>query len=382
MSSALSCPYPLEKLCVPENLDGSSADNRADTGNRQIKANNDLQALQVWLDEFRDSPQTQRHYRKEAERLLLWALLERGKPLSGLLREDCILYEAFLADPQPRQRWCGSRAPRFSPQWRPFLGPLGPTSRRTAMVVVNALFSYLVEAGYLAANPLALMRRRTHQTLSHDGALERYFDQNQWQILLATVDDLPQDTERQQQHYERTRFLVALLYLMSPRVNEVASHTMSSFINTRGRWWWKITGKGNRTGRVPVNTDMLKALQRYRLFLGLPALPSAGETTPLIMSLKGTTSISDNMVYRIIKELLNRAAAKLEATDSYSADTLRKASTHWFRHTSISHQADAGIELQYLRRNARHVKLETTGLYLHAEEEAWHSAMERHRLQE
>jgi site-specific recombinase XerD len=267
-------------------------------------------------------------------------------------------------------------------QWRPFLGPLSANSRRTAMLVVNALFSYLVEAGYLAGNPLALMRRRNHQNLTPNGTIERYFDQDQWRVLLETVDDLPQNTERHRQHYERTRFLVALLYLMGPRVNEVASHAMGSFMNTRGRWWWEVTGKGNRTGRVPVNTDMIRALQRYRLFWGLTALPNPGETTPLIMSLKGTASISDNMVYRIIKELVNKAAAKLETIDPHSAATLRKASTHWFRHTSISHQADAGIGLGFLQRNARHAKLETTGLYLHAEEEDWHNAMESHRLRD
>ncbi|MEI2769769.1 MAG: hypothetical protein V9G98_03200 [Candidatus Competibacter sp.] len=44
---------------------------------------------------FTIRPQTLRNYRKEAERLLLWALLERGKPLSSLTREDCLQYEAF-----------------------------------------------------------------------------------------------------------------------------------------------------------------------------------------------------------------------------------------------------------------------------------------------
>ena len=381
MSTVLYFPRPLERLRVPEELDGRDGNNRAVRGGQcQIQATNDLQALQVWLAEFRDSPQTHRHYRKEAERLLLWALLERGKPLSGLSREDCILYEVFLSDPQPQPRWCGPKAPRFSPQWRPFRGPLSPNSRRTAMLVVNALFSYLVEAGYLAGNPLALMRRRNQQSVTPKESVERYFDHDQWRVLLETVDELPQDSERQRQHYERTRFLVALLYLMGPRVHEVASHTMGSFMNLRGRWWWKVTGKGSRTAKVPVNTDMLKALKRYRLFLGLPALPNPDETTPLVMSLTGNTSISDNMVYRIIKELVNKAAAKLESTDLHRANLLRKASTHWFRHTSITHQADAGIDLGFLQRNARHAKLETTGLYLHAEEELWHNAMERHRL--
>ncbi|HQC72886.1 MAG TPA: integrase, partial [Candidatus Competibacteraceae bacterium] len=104
-------PLPLERLQLlqlPAALDGHAGGNRAGPDVVcQLAAGNDLEAIQVWLAEFHDSPQTLRAYRKEAERLLLWALLERGKPLSSLTREDCLLYEAFLADPQPHARWCG-----------------------------------------------------------------------------------------------------------------------------------------------------------------------------------------------------------------------------------------------------------------------------------
>ncbi|MDQ2696765.1 MAG: integrase, partial [Pseudomonadota bacterium] len=280
-------PQPLEAFLVPAELDGRHGHNRASAGAaRQLAADNDLQAIQVWLAEFRGSPRTQRHYRKEAERLLLWALLERGKALSSLTREDCLAYEDFLADPQPRPRWCGPKAPRFSPRWRPFRGPLSPSSRRTALLIVNSLFGYLVKAGYLAGNPLALRRRRDAN--SRQPQVERYLEQDQWQALLATVEEMPKDTPRQRRHYERTRFLVALLYLLAPRVSEVASHTMGSFVEVRGRWWWQVTGKGNREGRVPVNSDMLRALEDYRRSLGLPALPEPGETTPLVLSLNGT----------------------------------------------------------------------------------------------
>jgi site-specific recombinase XerD len=98
------------------------------------------------------------------------------------------------------------------------------------------------------------------------------------------------------------------------------------------------------------------------------------------MNLKGSAGISDNMIYRIIKDLINQSADRLAARDPHQADKLRRASTHWFRHTSITHQADAGIDLNFLRRNARHAKLDTTSLYLHAEEGEWHDSMERHRL--
>lgn len=375
-------PLPLERLLVPEALDGRDGHNRAGPEVVcQLAADNDMAAIQVWLAEFHDSPQTLRNYRKEAERLLLWALLERGKPLSSLSREDCLLYETFLTDPQPRERWCGQKAPRFSPRWRPFLGPLNPASRKIALLIINSLFSYLVKAGYLAGNPLALVRRRG-RGLQPMRQVERFLEHDQWQALLAAVEALPHDSERDRQHQARAKYLVALLYLLGPRVSEVAGHTMSSFVQIRGRWWWHVIGKGRKEAQVPVNQDMLQALRDYRRFYGLSPLPAPDETTPLVLNLKGTGGIGDNMIYRIVKDLVAKAATRMAVDDPYQADKLRRASTHWFRHTSITHQADAGIDIQFLQRNARHARIDTTGLYLHAEEGEWHDAMERHRLKE
>jgi site-specific recombinase XerD len=212
--------------------------------------------------------------------------------------------------------------------------------------------------------------------------VERFLEHDQWQALLAAVEELPRESERDQQHYARARYLVALLYLLGPRVSEVAEHTMGSFVRVRGRWWWQVIGKGRKEARVPVNQDMLDALSHYRRFYGLPILPAPEESTPLVMNLKGTAGIGDNMIYRIVKDLVAKAADRLAMTDSYQADKLRRASTHWFRHTSITHQADAGIDIQFLQRNARHARIDTTGLYLHAEEKDWHESMERHRLKE
>src|SRR5512143_1104820 len=75
-------PVPLERLVVPAGLDGRAGTNRAPpSATHHLGAEHDLAAVHAWLAEFRDSPHTARAYRKEAERLLLWALVEGGKPL-------------------------------------------------------------------------------------------------------------------------------------------------------------------------------------------------------------------------------------------------------------------------------------------------------------
>ena len=101
-----------------------------------------------WLAEAtEDRAATRLAYRKEAERLLLWAAVVQAKPLSRLDEADCLAYLAFLSDPQPVARWCGPRAPRDSKAWRPFTGPLGATSRAHAVRVLGALSGWLARQG-------------------------------------------------------------------------------------------------------------------------------------------------------------------------------------------------------------------------------------------
>lgn len=372
-------PIPLELLKTPELLNGSEGTNRAPNFiTQQISATNDLQAIQSWLAEFENSPQTLRSYRKEAERLLLWSLIEKQKPFSSLTRDDLRDYQQFLSNPEPRSRWCGSRKPRQDLNWRPFQAPLSGQSVAQAITVINALFSYLVEAGYLSGNPLGLMRRKAHYALDKTKVTERFLEQVLWQAVIDYIENLPKTTAREQKEYERIRFLFHFLYLLAPRVSEVASASMGNIKQIRGKWWWQITGKGQKIQLIPMNNEVLDALIRYRQFYNFSPLPELEEEYPLFMNLNGTKSVTSNMIYRLVKKIFLDCAKKFELDRPDFAIKFKKASTHWLRHTSITHQADAGIELRYIKRSARHESVETTMLYQHAEEDQWHDAMSQH----
>lgn len=371
---------PFESIEAPIAFDGSQGSNRCDIKHCQISANTDWQAIQCWLNEFYDSPQTLRNYRKEAERLLLWSINQRQKALSDLSREDFQQYQEFLANPQPSNIWCGPRAERTSLKWRPFKGPLSENSQRQALIIINALFSYLVDAGYLAGNPLSLIRRRNRKLQPQANkaiSQQRYLDQKTWQLLKDHLANQPQETPKQKNHYQRNRFLFHLLYLMAPRVSEVSNHSMNSFRLYRGQWWWFVLGKGEKQGKVPVSDEMLAALMQYREHLDLSPLPEEDDTTPLLRSISGGKGISANMVYRQVKTVVKEAADNIQIENPIQASILSKASTHWFRHTSVTHGDDAGIELKYLTRSARHEKIETTAIYQHAEDDKWHKAWQK-----
>jgi hypothetical protein len=97
---------PWESLRLPHEVDGSSGAFRAPRHTCTLDANNDYAAVQAWLS-LHESPATQRAYRKEAERLILWAIVDRDRALSSLTTEDAISYKSFLRRPTPLPRASG-----------------------------------------------------------------------------------------------------------------------------------------------------------------------------------------------------------------------------------------------------------------------------------
>lgn len=149
-TSFASSLAPIETVVISPDFDGRNGINRA-TGDRpQISAQNDIDAIKAWLARFADTKTTFDNYRKEAERLLLWSTVQLQKPISSLTHEDLLAYQHFLVDPQPATRWVmrdGQKFGRTHPEWRPFAGPLSPSSQRQAFIILNTLFSWLVNAG-------------------------------------------------------------------------------------------------------------------------------------------------------------------------------------------------------------------------------------------
>jgi site-specific recombinase XerD len=375
---------PLEQLCLPPELDGSLGTNRALGAASQIAAQNDVDAIKAWLARFVATKATFDTYRKESERLLLWSTTELRKPLSSLTHEDLLIYRRFLADPQPVQRWVmtGRKVARADPHWRPFAGPLSPASERQAFVILNTLFAWLVNAGYLAGNPLSLSRQRARQAKPR---VTRFLEDDLWQAVKTSIDAMPRDTAREQEHYARARWLITLLYLMGLRISEVVSNPMGGFFRRRDRdgqdrWWLAITGKGDKERLLPATTELMAELTRYRRHYDLAVLPYSGETTPLLLPIGGAhRTLTRGAVHLIIKQVFDNAIDHLQSTgDAHERATerLRQASAHWLRHTAGSHMMDGQVDLRYVRDNLGHVSISTTSQYLHADDDDRHRATE------
>ncbi|BBF85384.1 integrase [Aquitalea magnusonii] len=343
-----------------------------------IDASSDVEAVQTWLKEYRDRPRTLDSYRKEAERFLLWSAMKRGKNLSDINRDDVLEYGQFLRNPD--HSWCGPTRPRQHPEWKPFASwsggkhGLAESSCAQAHVILSNLFNYLVEAGYLSRNPFALKRGRPVTARSiHD---ERLLEKETIDYLFQWLESLPAETAREKQHAERALWIISLYYYTAARLREIPAARMADIRLIRGNWWFRVMGKGEKEGLVPVPQALLDALQRYRRFLGLTALPSPGETTPLVCSVYGVLSpISAASLHKIIKAIMKAAADDARATmRPQVAANLEYATTHWLRHSAASHQLEAGLPLLTVSQNLRHAQIETTRRYLHTEDDDRHQA--------
>jgi site-specific recombinase XerD len=95
----------------------------------------------------------------------------------------------------------------------------------------------------------------------------------------------------------------------------------------------------------------------------------------LILGIAGReAALTPTAVYLVVKDALARVADDLAAIDPTRAARLRRASTHWLRHTAATHQAEAGNPVHHIQHNLRHSSIATTSIYLHAEEDARHAS--------
>jgi len=399
----------LAEFDVGRILDGVDGGNRALTRVNQLGVATDWEAIRNWLKDTAGSPETKRSYRKEIERLLLWCSCVALKPLSDLTRADYEAYAQFLANPTPREAWCGptvarhlprkrmmamsgktkytpeqrraldlqlvadDRDPLPNPLWRPFVSGLSEAGIRRALLILRGLNDYLVRAGFLDGNPLAIAplgsqgsmgQRSEGHALQHGDPRRRALTTEEWGALRQACEQMLQETTEQKAEYERATFVLEALYALGARIGELASHAMGSIVQwSDGSWRWLVTGKGGKDAWVPVNARLLGALSRYRTHLGLSPLPTPKDVTPFFLNLAGTKPVTVRHVYNIIKDLCAAAATLIEPTSPASAEKLRRASPHWIRHTFVTHLVDRTDDLDVVRRLARHDDLKTTQTY-------------------
>lgn len=389
---------PLEKFVLPAELDGANGTNRAPQHLCQIPAKNDLEAIFVWIKAKPGlSPEekagikrrrgidplapddigmewlaylshTQRAYRKEAERFILWAVVQRKSALSSMTAEDCSAYVAFLANPVPAETWCGPRSrEKWSPLWRPFEGPLSPQTQRQAVTILKSLYRFLVDKGYLLGNPWQSVAKPDAHFQIDDA---KAFTPSQWQFVEAQLATLP-DTSAS----KRMRIALRLLYTTGLRVSEIVRLRVNDFQlpqhslepadgggERREGWKIVISGRRKKARHLSIPKLLCEELSDNFASRGLDqdlAHPDnhgayiLGKATDIaerapwvpdrIRTIDPKEGISPATLAKEIRRFFNDCAATIRRDDSKAADAFMAASAYWIRHTYGSNDAEVGM---------------------------------------
>ncbi|WP_059414381.1 site-specific integrase [Cupriavidus basilensis] len=360
---------PWEQLRLPHDVDGSAGAFRALASSCILGVENDYEAIQAWLA-LHESPATLRAYRKEAERLILWAIAARGKALSSLTTKDATDYRTFLRKPTPRERWVGPPRSRTSPDWRPFVDNLSPRSVAHALAVLNAMFRWLIEQRYVVANPFAGIKVRGSQRAMAEETTHA-FTEGELLLTRAIANGLEWSYGWQPLAAQRLRFLLDFGYATGLRISELTSATLGNIeIDAAGDHWLHVVGKGGKPGRVTLTPLARVALDRYLQARGLLVSRARWEpATPVIGSLDGADGgITALRLWEIMRRFFRLAVHVIGDDHPDLAEKLRRATPHWMRHTHATHALAKGVELSAVRDNLRHASISTTSIYLHTDD--------------
>jgi site-specific recombinase XerD len=191
-------------------------------------------------------------------------------------------------------------------------------------------------------NPVSQIRQKSKFIRKQQSQMQiRRLTELQWEYIIETSRTV---ADEDPDKHERTLFIITALYAMYLRISELGASKrwtpkMCDFYRDHdGNWWFITVGKGNKQRQIAVSNAMLYALKRYRKYLGLSALPSPADTSPLLAKTKGKGPITSTTYIReIIQTSFDRAIRKLsEDNHSEEADSLNEATVHWLRHTGIS----------------------------------------------
>jgi len=364
-----SIVMPWERLRLPHDVDGSAGAFRAPAATCILGVDNDYDAIQAWLA-LHESPATQRAYRKEAERLVLWAIVARGKALSSLTTKDATEYRAFLRKPTPRERWVGPPRPRTAPDWHPLADNLSPRSVAHALAVLSAMFRWLIAQRYVVANPFAGIKVRGSQRAM---AVEttHAFTEGEWLLVRTIANGLEWSYGWQVPAAQRLRFLLDFGYGTGLRISELAHATLRNIeVDPAGDHWLHLVGKGGKPARVTLTPLARVALDRYLQERSLPVSRARWEpATPVIGSLGDIDAgITPLRLWEILRRFFTLAADVIGDDHPALAEKLHRATPHWMRHTHATHALAKGVELSAVRDNLRHASISTTSIYLHADD--------------
>jgi site-specific recombinase XerD len=370
--------------------------NFEESGNSTINAASEWDAVLTFLRLYKVAP-TLKTYSIEVEKFILWLLTIKRMPLSGLKRDDWHEYIVYLENPPLKHS--GKRCKRFNDDgtpnsdWRPFAESEARPAVKTvtkSMKVIEALFRFLVDAGYLKASPVVSSRRR-NETVAERAVevAERFVPQ---ELLDLVIDNLAlqirrADFENQNRStiptLHRSNFIIQLLRDTGLRASELISIRMSDIeiSDKTEKWRLKVLGKGNKLRRIAIPDRLRETIIENRLLSGLSPYPAYDDESPLVSKLQDarkpiTTRRLGQLISDAFSLVANDMMESANKLDTHSkergllerqASLLKSVSPHWLRHSHATEYLKESNSLTGTRDRLGHSNLNVTSIYVHTD---------------
>ena len=365
----------------------------------------DFSIIKDFLLQYDGSKDSFNAYRRELERLSQWSWLMQRKPVIELTRQDIEQYIKFCRKP-PKTWIAVKNVSRFrningnrtiNKEWRPFVVTISKSdvkngkspdkndykfsqnSLKELFAITSSFYNYLVQTELREANPLLQIRQKNKYLQKTQQGIQviRRLSTLQWDYTIETAEQMAKNNPAK---YERTYFIMTLLYGMYLRISELVETSrwqpkMNDFYRDHdGLWWFKTTGKGNKLREISVSDAVLTALKRWRKFLGLSPIPTPTDTSPLLPKGNGNVGLSDQRHVRgIVQECFDLTMERLK-NDGFvdEAEAMQNATVHWLRHTGISDDVKIRPR-EHVRDDAGHSSGAVTDKYINIERRERHS---------
>ncbi|CDS55356.1 Integrase [Polaromonas sp. CG9_12] len=394
-------------------LDGSKGRLRQLGTPAATEAGNDYEAMQTWL-QLKASASTVTLYRREITRLIAWSIQVRQRPMSSLSIEDALAYRDFLgAVPPsfqvkkgPKKRTVAEKQVHEERQDIAVASftqaSLATSSIKKSLVVINGFFNWLVSVRYVTANPFSgvkaasVLPGKGQGTTSADDVESLEFAR--WRKESIVERALPREaTEaidsyldfaheaKDEEFKTRAAFIYRFGMMTGLRVSELAAarrdhleYIEADSSTGSGGWILHVVGKQSKAREVPMPDALVVHLQDYLVHRGLLESPSTSINVPSGTFLVGGYAsklrdkragdgVMPQTIHRALKELFAMAINSRTFKDPKAGDKLRRATTHWLRHTAATRAVAAQVPLDVVASTLGHSSLTTTSRYVRAE---------------
>lgn len=215
-------------------------------------------------------------------------------------------------------------------------GDATPRTKAHYLTVFNSFYKYLVFMDKIDVNPCdgiksPRIEKKLPNYLTSD-EIDKLFDLR----LTKPID-------------YRNKALLEVIYATGARISEVISLELNQI--DFEECVIKVMGKGKKERIIPLGNTALNSLytyiSNYRAFL------VKNDTCNYVFLNKNGTKISRQGVFKILKELANKAGIKKEI------------SPHTLRHSFATNLLNNGADLRVIQELLGHENLETTEIYSH-----------------